>query len=326
MSETIVRFVKVNNTWGQILTDDYGVLESLYKRFSVPVENYWFMPAFKAGRWDGKIHFVSQDGRFYNGLLNRVLNYFKDDNSFKLIMDQEYKKEFSDIDALKKDFLDVTNKTLTVVDPYIYQIRGALKAIYQMNAICEHATGSGKSYTICMVANYLLQKNPKHKILVLVPKLDLIEQLTENFVTFGVPKEMIGKFCGYQKDEEQAIIVSTWQSVYTKPKFLRNFSVLVCDECLHPSSNITMGDGSEKKISEVVVGDLVKTINESTGLIENKPIMKIHHNLSRGNQMYKLTLDNGIDVKITGNHKVKLKDGTWKMVANLNVDDDIIEI
>jgi superfamily II DNA or RNA helicase len=52
---------------------------------------------------------------------------------------------------------------------------------------------------------------------------------------------MVGKFCGYQKDEDQAIIVSTWQSVYTKPKFLRKFTVLICDEAHNLRAEIIRG-------------------------------------------------------------------------------------
>jgi superfamily II DNA or RNA helicase len=232
MTETVkpvVRIIKVNNTWGHVLCDDIPTMESLYKRFSVPVDNYWFMPKYRAGVWDGKIHFITESGRFYNGLLPKVLQFFGDDYDIEL--DASYQKEFTDVGELKREFIEYTDKTLTTLDPYCYQWRGAIKALYHKRAICEHGTGSGKSYTITMVVNFLRHKNINHKFLILVPKLDLIEQFYDNMKDFGIPEVILGKYCGHQKDTEQPIIISTWQSVYKNPAFLKKFTVFIADEC-----------------------------------------------------------------------------------------------
>jgi superfamily II DNA or RNA helicase len=228
-AKPIVRIVKINNTWGNVVTEDYSALQALYKRFSVPVENYWFMPKYKAGVWDGKVHFITDSGRFYNGILQRVLTFFGDE--YEIELDEGYGKEFTDIAALKKDFIEYTDQTLTLYDPYIYQWRGSIKALYHKRAICEHATGSGKSYTITMIVNYLRHKNINHKFLIMVPKLDLIEQFHEDMVKYGIPAELLGKFNGSQKDYVQPIIISTWQSVYKNAKFLKEFTVFIADEC-----------------------------------------------------------------------------------------------
>jgi hypothetical protein len=110
------------------------------------------------------------------------------------------------------------------------------------------------------------------------------------------------------------------------PKLMeaRAARVLIVDECLHPETKITLSDESFKMIKDIEVGDLVKTINEETGLIENKPVVKLHHNLNKGLQMYEIEMDNGDILKITGNHKVKLIDGSWKKVEDLNEEDEIL--
>lgn len=112
------------------------------------------------------------------------------------------------------------------------------------------------------------------------------------------------------------------------PKLMesRDARVLIVDECLHPDTEITLYDETTKKIKDVEIGDLVKTINEETGLIENKPVVKLHHNLNKGVQMYEIEMDNGDILKITGNHKVKLIDGSWKKVEDLNEEDEILYI
>lgn len=112
------------------------------------------------------------------------------------------------------------------------------------------------------------------------------------------------------------------------PKFMdaRDARVLIVDECLHPDTEITLYDNTTKKIKDIEVDDLVKTINEETGLIEAKPVVKLHHNLNKGTQMYEIEMDNGDILKITGNHKVKLIDGSWKKVEDLKEEDEILYI
>jgi Rad3-related DNA helicase len=106
----------------------------------------------------------------------------------------------------------------------------------------------------------------------------------------------------------------------------RDAKVLIVDECLHPDTEITLYDETIKKIKDIEIDDLVKTINEKTGLIENKPVVKLHHNLNKGTQMYEIEMDNGDILKITGNHKVKLIDGSWVKVEDLKEDDEILYI
>lgn len=106
----------------------------------------------------------------------------------------------------------------------------------------------------------------------------------------------------------------------------RDSKVLIVDECLHPETEITLFDNSNKKIKDIKNGDLVKTINEETGIIENKPVVKLHHNLNKGVQMYEIEMDNGDILKITGNHKVKLLDGIWKKVEDLDGSENILFI
>ena len=106
----------------------------------------------------------------------------------------------------------------------------------------------------------------------------------------------------------------------------RKGNVLIVDECLHPDTEISLSDGSFKKIKDIEIGDLVKTINETSGDIEIKPVVKLHRNLNKGTQMYEIEMENGDVLKITGNHKVKLINGNWKMVEELNEEDEILYI
>jgi Rad3-related DNA helicase len=119
----------------------------------------------------------------------------------------------------------------------------------------------------------------------------------------------------------------TLYAIYNKQVLeSRDSKVLIVDECLHPNTLITLSDNTQKKIKDIKIGDMVLTINEETSLIEEKPVLKVHNNLSKNNQMYEIEMENGDIIKITGNHKIKLIDNTWKKVEDLKETDEIFYI
>ena len=120
------------------------------------------------------------------------------------------------------------------------------------------------------------------------------------------------------------VVIAIWQSIYTikDQRWFEQYEAVFVDECLHPDTLITMGDSTRKKISDINVGDIVKTRNEKTGLIENKPVLKVHKNLSKSEQMFEFELDNGEIIRITGNHKVYTQRG-WVRADELTCEDSI---
>lgn len=230
-----ILLVKIDNVWGRIVCEDYDVIEGAYCEFGVFAENYFFQKKYKAGIWDGKIRGVRKDGSFYLGLFREVKEYLQKQSEYTLEVDPKFYNETIDKETLKEEFVTVTNNTLNSVNcdlsPRYYQWRAALKAYYFKRMIVEHCTGAGKSLTIAIFINYLLYKNPKFKILVLVPRLDLVEQMTEDYVKAGISPDSIGKFTGEVKSYNERIIVSTWQSMHTQFAFLREFNAIIVDEC-----------------------------------------------------------------------------------------------
>lgn len=236
-----IYFEFVNNVHGRITSEDPVILSSAKKKFSLFVENYFFMPAYRSGRWDGKVHFINKDNFFYLGNFKRIYEYVKSDD-YDIVIDERienYKKTC--IDELKNNFLNFVNTFLNPnIIPYKHQILGALKSLYFKRGICEHATSSGKSLTLSMVAYYLYHtyQSEGFRILILVPKIDLVEQLSENMKEFGIPEQVIGKIHGLEKNLEKPIIIATWQSVYKKKEFLKQFRCLIVDECHSLKANI----------------------------------------------------------------------------------------
>jgi hypothetical protein len=72
----MIEILKVNNTYGRVVSDDALIMSGIIRRFSIKAENYQFMPKYKAGQWDGKILFVKRNGLFELGHLPKVINYF----------------------------------------------------------------------------------------------------------------------------------------------------------------------------------------------------------------------------------------------------------
>jgi hypothetical protein len=324
MGKPKISIVKLNNVWAKIVTEDSKILSAAYKKFEVPVDNYWFMPSYKSGKWDGKIRFVETDGKFYVGNFKRICKYVYDDEFHEMEIDPDLIPEASiNASDFREEFLQHADSLESKLTPYVHQLRGALKACYYKRGICRHVTSAGKSFTIALTIHYLLKENPNHKILLMVPKIDLVEQFVENLEEYGIPTDLVGKYFGFQKDEDAQILVSTWQSIHKKKDLLKKFTVLISDECLHPDSMISMSDGTKKKIKDINEGDMVITKNETTGEIENNPVLEVYHNMSLDQQMYEIELDNGNIIKITGNHKVMLTDGSWKRVDELNGDEDL---
>jgi hypothetical protein len=126
--------------------------------------------------------------------------------------------------------------------------------------------------------------------------------------------------------DDPNIVISTYQSLEKYPKsFFQHFEIVCVDECLHPESLITMADGSKKQIQYINQGDLVMTINEKTKELDNKEVEYVYHNMSKGQQMYEIELENGQILKITGNHKVMTNNG-WKRADKLTEYDDLLYI
>jgi superfamily II DNA or RNA helicase len=232
MRENVITIVKLDEVWGKVLATDSGVMEALYKEFSIYKFNHWFDPKVKLGVWDGKIHFVKHNGEFPLGLFKDVLKFCECQRGYELQIDPWFGPEIQDKDEFMADYLKVLDETENL--PFIprkYQIKGSMKAIYHKRAIIEHGTGSGKSFTIYLTLNYLRKKNPNHKALILVPKLDLITQFYDDLINYGADPSLLGKYYGEEKDLDAAITIGTWQSLKNNKNFLKKFTILIVDEC-----------------------------------------------------------------------------------------------
>ncbi|UTW64388.1 hypothetical protein KFE98_09680 [bacterium SCSIO 12741] len=83
--------------------------------------------------------------------------------------------------------------------------------------------------------------------------------------------------------------------------------------CFKAGTPIWMGDGSERPIETIKAGDLVWSMNDSTGELE---IDTVVHTMTRGHRhMVDLIFNNGDTLTCTPDHPIKSSDGSWLSCA-----------
>jgi hypothetical protein len=303
------------------------ILYELQEYFTFEIEGAKFMPQMRSKMWDGKIRLLSTTtGEIYCGLLDKViaklkqLNYtyeFKENKYYGLPF--EYNDNFT-LENVKSYINTICKK----IKPRDYQIDAVYQALKFNRKLLLSPTSSGKSLIIYSIIRYFTDQSKK--ILIIVPTTSLVEQMYKDFEEYGWNSE---KYChkiyqGKVHKTDKLVVISTWQSIYKHPRsFFEDFDVVIGDECLAPDTMITMEGGDKKQIKDIQIGDKVLTFNEQTKKIEAKPVKLIHKNISKTEKLYKVKLSNGNYIKITGNHKVLLKNGLWKRTDELVVGDII---
>ena len=352
-----MKIVLKNDSYCQIVYEQDEIEEfgELYNFFRIRNPALKFTPKVRAGLDDGKRPFVKRNGTFAFGIIDRVRKYFNDRHiSFEDCV-PNYKEKVSD--EYVKSFI---SKLDLPFKPYKHQYDGFKLALEEKRAVLLSATGSGKSILIYMLARYAITKNKrfilivpdvglaqqmrsdfreyfysnelkikedldseidKEKIKKLENELNLIYENRKDFKCENLEDTMHMIVGGEDKFKDVPIIISTWQSIYQlEQDYFDGFDILVIDECLSGDTLITMYDRTHKQIKDVEIGDMVKTINEKTGEIENKKVLKKHTNIP-SSEMFEIETDEGI-LKITGNHKVMTKRG-WVRADELTLDDEI---
>lgn len=217
---------KVNDVHLQVECEPH-VSRELSSFFEFEVPGAKFMPAYKNRLWDGKIRLYSQKtNMIYVGLLSYLEEFFQRNELEYVLHD----------DVIANKNIDVKD-----VDGFINSLKIPFKTRdYQFNAICTaieksrglflSPTASGKSFIIYCLVRYFRMMNKK--ILILVPTTSLVEQMTNDFVSYGWSDQHIHKvYSGHDKQSDKPVIISTWQSLYKLPKaYFKQFQCVFGDE------------------------------------------------------------------------------------------------
>lgn len=200
--------------------------------FTHTAPNYQFHPKYKRGQWDGKIRIYNRgNNTLPYGLWMDLLKCCKENNI-------EYEVDSSLVAEIKpRDITDFDKYALAGINkkyiPRDYQRIGAEEALINGRGIIEFATGSGKTLTLFLVINYIINKVANPKIMVVVPNKGLLIQFYNDFIDYGLKAEQLGKYFGTEKDSTKPITIGTWQSLRKNEEYLMNVTHALCDEVHH---------------------------------------------------------------------------------------------
>ena len=212
-----------------------GIGAELSEHFSFFAPGYKFMLPYKRKVWDGKI-------RLYNRLTNELnvglylkLKDFSMNRGYTMTMKEsdEYglpnvKNPINHMEVMK--YINTLGLPWEIRD---YQYDAVTYGMIHKRAVLQSPTGSGKSLIIYTLLRWYLD-NYDQNILVVVPTTSLVEQMFNDFKSYGYDSDNDCHiiYSGKDKDANKRVTISTWQSIYKLPKdWFDQFGCVFGDEC-----------------------------------------------------------------------------------------------
>ena len=208
-----------------------SITKELNEYFSFDVPGAKFMPSFKNRLWDGKIRlFDIRNNQIYVGLSEYI---YKFATAKKYTISGGVRTPLEiDIDTVKS-FIDGLKSTVKIRD---YQLDAVQHSIRNGRSILVSPTASGKSFIIYILIRYYLESQQildNSRILLLVPRSSLVEQMYTDFQDYGWDSENYCHriYAGKDKTSPKLVHISTWQSIYQLPKkHFEKYKVIIGDE------------------------------------------------------------------------------------------------
>lgn len=260
-----VTITKVNNTYIKASTNP-GIKLELAEAFTFRVEGFMFTPAYKSGRWDGKIRLLnSMSGHIYFGLLHRLLSVIED-----MGYSAEVDPQLTDYTDVPDDYVHTLMDEINTPKKYTlrdYQNTAVLNSIRLNRTVIESSTGSGKSFMMYLLSRHHMKFN--RKILIVVPTIDLVNQMNIEFTNYnnGTPLDTHLITAGVSKESDADIVITTWQSIQNMDsEYFNQYQVFFGDEAHQYNSN------AKKIISIMEKAGSVAFRYGTTGTVDDKKL------------------------------------------------------
>ena len=247
MNDTI-KILEHNASHVRIDTEMH-IYQGMYDHFAFRPANYKYMPAFKNKQWDGYIRLFNTRARTLPiGLLPRLEKYASQieadmDYSEYTIDDQNLSITYDEVKEFA-DSLNITSKGVKIT-PHDYQIDTVFHAIKNGRMVALAPTSAGKSLILYIYLNWFLRKTEIKKMLLIVPSVQLVYQMFEDFSDYAEHNDMNPEdYChliksGKEKQSEKPLYISTWQSLQGMAKgtdklltacYFEQFGLVAVDE------------------------------------------------------------------------------------------------
>ena len=187
----------------------------LSNKFSFMLPHARHTPAYKLGRWNGKVSFFQVSGSTYINLLDQIL---------PILIEQGHEIELDDcrsaltLSDFKMPAID-KNSYSHITWPDGHQLEGqpiilndhqvSALNIFFKNPQClqELATGSGKTVITTALSRSV---EPYGRSLIIVPNRTLVTQTEKDYVNMGLD---VGVFFGGKREYTKTHTICTWQSL-----------------------------------------------------------------------------------------------------------------
>lgn len=218
---------KYNDVYVKVFCEP-GTSYELQDYFTFTVPGAKFMPQVRNKFWDGKIRLFNPATSLIYGGLIPYIRKFAFDREYEVDVDDELHSSSYSL----KEAYDYC-KASSTLEPRDYQVSAFAHAMRERRALLLSPTASGKSLIIYMLAKKMIEEG--RKILVIVPTTSLVYQMKSDFESYGYQNNVRvidgTQDKSWRNDIPEAIVVSTWQSIYKMPKpWFNQFGCVMGDE------------------------------------------------------------------------------------------------
>jgi superfamily II DNA or RNA helicase len=225
------------------LSEDH--LTTLWNKFAIFKDGYFFMPSYKLGRWDGKIRFFEKTGKTYSRLLDKILPII-DEWGYEIELEDKRKafvnptvggeltKFDEDVKLIQPLALEaigcdvIPGAEVAPGKPFAlrpYQLHAVKLAVDAGSGFIIAGTGAGKT-SITGALSYIYSQ-AGYRTITIVPSGDLVTQTSDWYIQLGMD---VGIYSGDEKNIDHDNVVATWQALQYNPAILSEFQCLIWDE------------------------------------------------------------------------------------------------
>jgi superfamily II DNA or RNA helicase len=229
----IVNLIPINETYIKIETED-GPMKDLHEYFTIKIDNGHFFKGKK--KWNGQLRLLDFRSKFiYKGLIPYIKDFCKEKGFDLNTNNLDVQNEISYFET--KKFCEKLNLDIGEGNEiYEHQINAITRALRYKKISILSPTSSGKSLIIYVIVRSILEFTKK-KILIIVPRTNLIMQLYGDFAEYSQKNKWSTMmnchqiYSGQEKTSDKPVYISTWQSLQKMPpEFFQQFGCIIGDE------------------------------------------------------------------------------------------------
>ena len=223
---------------------DLEMRKALTNKFKYDIPYARYLPAYKLGRWDGKVSFFGLGGTTYISMLEDALPFLEQKGWYVEVEDHRETRDLNFTTITENYWKDqgavwpkghvAEGQPIVLRD---YQVEVINNFINNPQSLQEVATGAGKTIITATLSKIC---EPYGSTIVIVPNKSLVTQTEEDYVNVGLD---VGVYFGDRKELGHKHTIVTWQSLnvldkksknheaaHTLTEFLQDVRTVIVDE------------------------------------------------------------------------------------------------